>query len=98
MKTDSLLLLLSSIVMILFEQAYSIGKTPTDIYSANHLLILLVETCDACEQLVLLQDNLCKKYPEFDPLVNVICDCLNLDYTRRKTAPILYEKFSVLLQ
>ena len=78
-------------------QAYGIGKSPTDIFSINPLLLLVVETCDACEQLVLLRDNLCKEYPEFDPLVSVISDCLHLDYTRRITASVLYEKF-VLIQ
>ena len=77
-------------------QAYGIGKSPTDIFSINPLLLLVVETCDACEQLVLLRDNLCKEYPEFDPLVRVISDCLSLDYTRRITASVLYEKFVLL--
>ena len=79
-------------------QVYGIGKRPTDIYSDNPLLILLVETCDAREQLVHLLDNLRNKCPEFKQLVEVIVDCLNLDYRRRITAPIVHEKFTALLQ
>ena len=79
-------------------QAYGIGKTPTDIHSLNPLLILLVETCDAHEQLALLLNKFCEEHSEFNPLVNVMFDCLNLDYRRRITAPALHEKFSVFLQ
>ena len=84
--------------IIISLQAYGIGKRPTDIHSDNPLLILLVETCDAREQLVHLLDNLCNECPEFKQLVKVIVDCLNLDYRQRITAPIVHEKFSLLLQ
>ena len=76
----------------------ALAKDPTDIHSDNPLLILLVETCDAREQLVHLLDNLCNECPEFKQLVKVIVDCLNLDYRQRITAPIVHEKFSLLLQ
>ena len=87
-----------SVMLLFLLQAYGIGNRPTDIYSNNPPLVLLLETSDAREQLVYLQHNLCKECPEFNQLVKVTEDCLNLDCQRRIIAPNMHDRLSILLK